>query len=106
MLASIGINPRVPSIAMRHGWSRGAYLRHLRERLGLGPIGAGGAAAAVRAEAVRRACRITIGTPVDFRAGAGGAGYLASGWSHPEIDGVWSDGPSASFVFEVARAPT
>ncbi|MFL6521249.1 MAG: glycosyltransferase family 2 protein [Chthoniobacterales bacterium] len=106
MLASIGINPRVPSIAMRHGWSRGAYLRHLRERLGLGPVGGGGAAASVRDEAVRRACGIMIGTSVDFRAGAGGARYLASGWSHPEIDGVWSDGPSASLRFDVGRSPT
>jgi hypothetical protein len=38
---------------------------------------------------------------VDFRAGAGGAGYLASGWSFPEDDGVWSDGPIASLMFDV-----
>ncbi|HEX4630096.1 MAG TPA: glycosyltransferase family 2 protein [Chthoniobacterales bacterium] len=105
-LACIGINPRVPSIAMRYGWSRGAYLRHLRERLGLGPIGGEGAAAAVRAEAVRRACQITVGTPVDFRAGAGGARCLASGWSNPEVDGVWSDGPSASLRFDLGTPPT
>ena len=106
VLADIGINPRVLSIAMRHGWSRGAYLRYLREFLSLDPTGGGGAAPAVRAEAVRRACRITIGTPVDFRAGSGGARYLASGWSVPEDDGVWSDGPSASLMFDVGRPPT
>lgn len=106
ILANLGINPRVPSIAMRHGWSRGAYLRHLRQFLSLDPKGIRGAAPAVRAEAVRRACRITIGTPVDFRAGAGGARYLATGWSHPEDDGVWSDGPSASLMFDVGSPPT
>ncbi len=105
ILAHIGINPRVPSIAMRHGWSRGAYLRHLRKVLGL-DSSVRGAASAVRAKAVRRACRITIGTPVDFRAGAGGARHLATGWSHPEDDGVWSDGPSASLMFDVGSPPT
>jgi glycosyltransferase involved in cell wall biosynthesis len=106
ILANIGINPRVPLIAMRHGWSRGAYLRHLRRLLSLDPTNSRGAAPTVRAEAVRRACRITIGTPVDFRAGADGARYLASGWSHPEDDGVWSDGPSASLMFDVGSPPT
>jgi hypothetical protein len=105
LLANIGINPRVPSLAMRHGWSRGAYLRHLREFLSLDPTALGGAAPAVRAEAVRRACQITIGTPVDFHAGAGGARHLASGWSIPEIDGVWSDGPSASLMFDLGSPP-
>ena len=106
ILAHAGINPRVPSIAMRHGWSRGAYLRHLRKLLSLDSIGLRGAAPAVRAEAVRRACRITVGAPVDFRAGASGARYLASGWSHPEDDGVWSDGPSASLMFDVGSSPS
>lgn len=105
ILAHIGINPRVPSIAMRHGWSRGAYLRHLRKVLHLDSIGLQDAAPAVRAEAVRRACQITIGTPVDFRAGAGGARYLAAGWSVPEDDGIWSDGPSASLRFDVGSPP-
>ena len=105
-LAQIGINPRVPSIALRHGWSRGAYLRHLRKVLSLDSTDLRGAAASVRAGAVERACRITIGTLVDFRAGAGGARYLASGWSHPENGGVWSDGPSASLMFDVGSPPT
>jgi hypothetical protein len=105
ILANVGINPRVPSIAMRHGWSRGAYVRRLRESLGLDPTGSRGAAAAVRAQAVRRACQITIGTPMHFRAGAGGAVYLATGWSQPEDDGVWSDGPSASLMFDAGSPP-
>jgi Glycosyl transferase family 2 len=105
MLALIGINPRVPAIVLRHGWRRGAYLRYLREFLSLDSIASGGAAPAVRAESVRRACQITIGTPVDFGAGAGGARYLASGWSQPEVDGVWSDGPSASLIFDVGDPP-
>jgi hypothetical protein len=106
ILARIGINPRVPSIAMRHGWRRGAYLRHLRKLLSLDSTVLQGAAPAVRAEAARRrGCRIAIGTPVDFRAGAGGARYLASGWSYPEDDGVWSDGPFASLVFDVGSPP-
>jgi hypothetical protein len=78
----------------------------LRRLLSLDPTNSRGAAPTVRAEAVRRACRITIGTPVDFRAGADGARYLASGWSHPEDDGVWSDGPSASLMFDVGSPPT
>jgi hypothetical protein len=105
ILANIGINPWVPLIAMRYAWRRGAYVRGLREFLGLAPRGLRAAAPAVRAEAVRRACQITIGTPVDFRAGAGGARYLATGWSVPEVDGVWSDGPSASLMFDVGSSP-
>jgi hypothetical protein len=105
MLAAVGINPRVPSIAMRHGWRRGAYLRYLRDFAGLEPAGSGGAAPTVRAEAVRRACRATIGKPIDFGADHGGACYLARGWSHPEADGVWSDGPSAALMFDVGSAP-
>jgi hypothetical protein len=105
LLSNLGINPRVPSLAMRHGWSRGAYIRYLRESLSLHQTALGGAAPAVRAEAVRRACQITIGTPVDFHAGAGGARHLVSGWSIPEVDGVWSDGPSASLLFDVASPP-
>jgi glycosyltransferase involved in cell wall biosynthesis len=106
LLASIGINPRVPSIAMRHGWKRGAYLRYLRRFLSLDAMAAKGAAPMVRGEAVRRGCRIIIGRPVDFRAGAGGAFYLATGWSYPEVDGVWSDGPSASLIFDIGKPPT
>jgi Glycosyl transferase family 2 len=106
ILAHVGINPRVPSIAMWHGWRRGAYLRHLRRVLRLDSTDLQGAAPAVRARAVHRACSITIGAPVDFRAGGGGACYLATGWSHPEEDGVWSDGPSASLMFDVGTAPT
>jgi Glycosyl transferase family 2 len=107
ILAHIGINPRVPAIALRYGWRRGAYLRHLREFLGLEPVPADGLAApTVRAEAVQRACHLTIGTPIDFSAGAGGARYLTAGWSNPEVDGVWSDGPSASLMFDLGSAPT
>jgi hypothetical protein len=91
---------------MRHGWRRGARLRYLREFIGLDPIRGSGAAPAIRAEAVRRACRITIGTTVEFRAGAGGACHLAGGWSHPEADGVWNDGPSATLMFDLGAPPT
>lgn len=106
MLARAGINPRGLTMAMRHGWKRGANLRYLRERVGLEPAGAQRAAPSLRAEAVRRACRITIGTPMNFSAGAGGARYLASGWSVPEGDGVWSDGPSATLMFDIGHPPT
>jgi hypothetical protein len=78
----------------------------LREFLSLDPAIAGSAAPAVRAEAVQRVCRVTIGAPVDFRAGGGGARLLATGWSYPEVDGVWSDGPSASLMFDLGHPPT
>jgi hypothetical protein len=106
VLANIGIHPWVPMLGMRHAWRRGGYVRHLREFLSLDARAERGAAPAVRAEAARRCgCRIEIGTPVDFSAGAGGARYLAGGWSHPEGDGVWSDGPSASLMFDLGSQP-
>jgi len=105
MLAHLGINLRALLVEMRHGWKRGAYVRYLREFLSLDSIASAGAAPAVRAESVRRACQIAIGTSVDFGPGAGGARYLASGWSQPEVDGVWSDGPSASLIFDIGGPP-
>jgi glycosyltransferase involved in cell wall biosynthesis len=106
ILANIGIHPWVPLIGMRYAWRRGGYVRHLREFLSLERTDLRAAAPAVRAEAARRrGCGIAIGTPVDFCAGAGGARYLASGWSYPEGDGVWSDGPSASLMFDVGSPP-
>ena len=106
ILASIGIHPWVPLIGMRHAWRRGGYVRHLREFLSLDGTDVGGAAPAVRAQAARRrGCAIAIGTPVDFNAGAGGARYLSSGWSYPEGDGIWSDGPSASLMFDLGTPP-
>jgi glycosyltransferase involved in cell wall biosynthesis len=106
ILAHIGIHPWVPLIGMRHAWRRGGYVRHLREFLSLDGTDVRGAAPTVRAEAARRrGYAIAIGTPVDFRAGAGGARYLASGWSYPEGDGVWNDGPSASLMFDLGSPP-
>jgi glycosyltransferase involved in cell wall biosynthesis len=106
ILANIGIHPWVPLIGIRYAWRRGGYVRHLREFLSLDGTGPRGAAPVVRAEAARRCgCEIAIGTPVDFRAGAGGTRYLASGWSNPEGDGVWSDGPFASLMFDLGSPP-
>src|SRR5205085_3561116 len=105
VLAHIGINPRGLTMAVRHGWKRGANLRYLRDRAGLDPTGPQGAAPSLPAEAVRRACRITIGTPMNFGAGSGGARYLASGWAVPESDGCWSDGPSADLLFDIGDPP-
>jgi hypothetical protein len=106
ILAHIGIHPWVPLVGMRHAWRRGGYVRHLREFLTLDGTGLRDAAPAVRAEAARRCgCGIAIGTPADFRVGAGGTRYLGSGWSSPEDDGVWSDGPSASLMFDLGSPP-
>ena len=49
---------------------------------------------------VRRSCRVEIGADIDFRAGCGGARFLASGWSGTENIGVWSDGPIAELMFD------
>jgi hypothetical protein len=42
---------------------------------------------------------------MNFSAGAGGARYLASGWSFPEVDGFWSDGPSSDLMFDIGNPP-
>jgi glycosyltransferase involved in cell wall biosynthesis len=106
ILANIGIHPWVLFIGMRYAWRRGGYVRHLRDFLSLDKTDLRGAAPVVRAEAGRRrGYEIAIGTTVDFRAGAGGARHLASGWSYPEGDGVWSDGPSASLMFDLGSPP-
>ena len=78
---------------MKHGWGRGAYMRHLRQLLSLDCFESKNADQIVRLEAVRRACRVIIGEPVDFGAGKGGSRYLAGGWSYPEVDGVCADEP-------------
>ena len=42
---------------------------------------------------------------MSFSAGAGGARYLANGWSVPESDGCWSDGPTADLMFDIRNPP-
>jgi hypothetical protein len=100
-LASLGINPRELDFRLRRGFGRGDYLVHLRSVCGLparrparepGPD--------LRFDMVLRSCQVAIGTHIEFRAGCGGARFLASGWSHPESSGVWSDGPIAELMFD------
>ena len=54
---------------------------------------------------VRRSCRVDLPEAVDFRVGAGGARFLAHGWSWPEPTGVWNDGPEASLLFDIGARP-
>ena len=49
--------------------------------------------------------RYDCGTLVDFQGGEDGWRFLVDGWSAPEGWGVWSDGPSASIVFNLASRP-
>jgi glycosyltransferase involved in cell wall biosynthesis len=101
VVARLGLNPRELDFRIRRGFGRGDYLVYLRSVCGLqahqqvrepGP--------ALRFDMVRRSCQAIIGGEVDFRAGSGGARFLASGWSESESSGVWSDGPLAELMFD------
>jgi hypothetical protein len=100
-LAALGINPRELDFRLRKGLSPGDYLDQLRSVCGLpthrptsdpGPD--------LRYDAVRRSCRVGISADIDFRAGHGGARFLASGWAGTEEIGVWSDGDVAELMFD------
>jgi glycosyltransferase involved in cell wall biosynthesis len=103
--ARVGIDPRGVLFRARR-LRRGEYVDGLRAIRGLPALARPrGAAAAVRYEMVRRSCRIDPGTTVSFAAGAGGARYLASGWSRPAAQGVWSDGACAQLLFDFGSRP-
>lgn len=100
-LAWLGINPRELDFRLRRGFERGDYLAYLRSVGGLLAHRPGrDPAPDLRFDMVRRSCRVEIGADIDFRAGCGGARFLASGWSGPESSGVWSDGPIAELMFD------
>jgi hypothetical protein len=104
--ARLGIDPRGVLFRIRRRQRRGEYVDALRVVRGLPTLARPrDAAAMVRYEMVRRSCHIEPETTVRFSAGAGGARHLASGWSRPEAHGVWSDGPTAQLLFDVARRP-
>jgi len=105
-LAHLGLNPRELDFRFRRGLRRGDRSAQLRRVGGLhdvSPVRDPGVA--LRTEMVRQACRVEIGDSIGFGAGQGGARYLASGWSRPEREGVWSDGPRAELLFRFARRP-
>jgi signal transduction histidine kinase len=47
----------------------------------------------------------SLGTLVDFAAGADYAPFIGSGWSFREASGMWSDGPAAMLRFDLDRRP-
>jgi hypothetical protein len=106
LLAHCGINPRAVEFRLRRGFARGDYIGHLRAVRGLAALDTDpGTGAAVRAELVRRSCRVELGATIDFRAGAGGARHLLAGWSICDNTGVWNDGSPAQLLFDLGAPP-
>lgn len=100
-LAWLGINPRNLDFRLRRGFGRGDYLGYLRSVCGLLPHRpARDPGPDLRFDMVRRSCQVVVGADIEFRAGGGGARFLASGWSESESSGVWSDGPIAELMFD------
>lgn len=98
-LAHLGIDPRAVWFRVVRRYRRGGYLEHLRRHRGLPPMGAPGPTlAAMRYSMVRAACSVPLGEIVEFAGGAGGARHLAAGWSRPDAEGVWNDGPTATLL--------
>jgi hypothetical protein len=101
VVASLGINPRNLDFRLRKGFGRGEYLGYLRSVCGLvAHRPASDPGPDLRFDMVRRSCQVLIGADIEFRVDSGGARFLASGWSHPESSGVWSDGPMAELMFD------
>lgn len=101
-LAHLGIDPRAVWFRTVHRFRRGDYLELLRRRRGLPPMGTPGPTlAALRYSMVRHACSLSLDTVVAFAAGAGGARHLAAGWSRPDAQGVWNDGPTATLLIRL-----
>jgi glycosyltransferase involved in cell wall biosynthesis len=105
-VAALGISPRSLHFRLKKGFAAGDYIHNLRTERGLPSLnGPAGEVPSIRYDMVRRACRINPPADVEFRAGAGGARFLASGWSRPEGSGVWNDGPQASLLFNLGGQP-
>ena len=106
LLTMCGVNPRTLVFRLRRGFRPGAYVTGLRNVRGLPDITSPNLPGpALRFEAVRRSCRISCGEVVRFAAGAGGARFTAAGWSRPDDERVWSDGPNALLWFDLGVAP-
>jgi len=105
MLARLGLNP-LQLDQVRRREAPGAGLARLKRIRGLPVLAAPAApAAAMRFDMVRMACRTAVGETIAFGAGRGGARFLASGWSRPELTGVWNDGRVAELLFDFGRPP-
>jgi hypothetical protein len=106
VLAGLGIDPRRVWFRLARGYRRGEYIAALRRNRGLDNRPGGlGEAATLRYKEVDRVCQIDIDSRVLFAAGAGGARHLAAGWSRPDTEGVWADGPSAELRFQLEADP-
>lgn len=106
LLGHLGIDPRALWFRAVRGLRRGGYVEKLRQIRGLprsirtGPLLAG-----VRYDTVQRACAVTLDEEVGFAAGGDGARLLAFGWSRPDAEGVWNDGPEAELLVGITACP-
>ena len=106
LVAAMGVSPRALYFRLRKGFGAGEYITFLRAGRGLPTFSPPrGQIPAMRFDMVRRSCRVELPSAIDFSAGAGGARFLASGWSRPEGTGVWNDGPEASLLFDLGARP-
>jgi glycosyltransferase involved in cell wall biosynthesis len=107
LLAAAGLSPRSLAFRFQKGFSSGEYIRSLRRGRGLPAFSPpGGNVPAIRFDMVRRSCRISPPASIEFAPGAGGARFLAHGWSWPEPGGVWNDGPDAALLFDLGCRPS
>jgi hypothetical protein len=107
VLARVGVNPRMVTFA-RSGWSvGGSYVSRLRQLKGvpLPEIPLTAPEPRLRYEMVTRECHVELDETVHFAAGSGGARLLASGWSRPDAQGVWSDGRHAELMLDIGVQP-
>ena len=98
-----GISPRRVAYRRRLRLRAGERLQQLRERRGLdrslGSLGA--SSAEIRRAEVLRSCDAVADRSVSFDIDGDGHRHTASGWSIPEIWGVWSDGPRAELAWRI-----
>jgi len=103
-LAHAGIDPRAAWFRLGRRFGRGDYVEALRKRRGLPRMSSSlPPTSALRQAIVRQSCSMPLDDVVAFAAGAGGARYLAHGWSRPDADGVWNDGPTAELLLDLDK---
>jgi glycosyltransferase involved in cell wall biosynthesis len=101
-LAAFGLFPAALEYRAR-GLRRGQLIDRLRRTRGLHPLAdAHGGLREIRRLELARAPAYTLGSTLSFRSDGAAVAIQSYGWSYPEPQGTWTDGPEAGLSLPLA----